>query len=151
MSLIKPTRRDILKIAAAMPAFALPATLAQASAAPLGAPAAGNGGVFRFSMGETQLTILSDGFFSVPTTGLGVNAPREEVQAFLTAHYLSPEEGYSHTNHLLIETAEAKILVDVGSGNRWFETTGRLVSNLEARSEERRVGKECRSRWSPYH
>ena len=24
-------------------------------------------------------------------------------------------------------------------------------SNLFARSEERRVGKECRSRWSPYH
>ena len=23
--------------------------------------------------------------------------------------------------------------------------------NAEARSEERRVGKECRSRWSPYH
>ena len=23
--------------------------------------------------------------------------------------------------------------------------------NLEERSEERRVGKECRSRWSPYH
>ena len=22
---------------------------------------------------------------------------------------------------------------------------------LECRSEERRVGKECRSRWSPYH
>ena len=25
------------------------------------------------------------------------------------------------------------------------------IKNLEARSEERRVGKECRSRWSPYH
>ena len=25
------------------------------------------------------------------------------------------------------------------------------VGNLLARSEERRVGKECRSRWSPYH
>ena len=24
-------------------------------------------------------------------------------------------------------------------------------STLPARSEERRVGKECRSRWSPYH
>ena len=23
--------------------------------------------------------------------------------------------------------------------------------NMSARSEERRVGKECRSRWSPYH
>ena len=26
-----------------------------------------------------------------------------------------------------------------------------LKSNKHARSEERRVGKECRSRWSPYH
>src|SRR2546430_14628508 len=26
-----------------------------------------------------------------------------------------------------------------------------LVDRLAARSEERRVGKECRSRWSPYH
>ena len=27
----------------------------------------------------------------------------------------------------------------------------RLVANAFYRSEERRVGKECRSRWSPYH
>src|SRR2546426_1757548 len=27
----------------------------------------------------------------------------------------------------------------------------RSVIVLEVRSEERRVGKECRSRWSPYH
>ena len=26
-----------------------------------------------------------------------------------------------------------------------------LVPFLDVRSEERRVGKECRSRWSPYH
>ena len=25
------------------------------------------------------------------------------------------------------------------------------IINLACRSEERRVGKECRSRWSPYH
>ena len=25
------------------------------------------------------------------------------------------------------------------------------VKNIKQRSEERRVGKECRSRWSPYH
>ena len=28
---------------------------------------------------------------------------------------------------------------------------GRSMSVPKARSEERRVGKECRSRWSPYH
>ena len=26
-----------------------------------------------------------------------------------------------------------------------------LIKTLKSRSEERRVGKECRSRWSPYH
>ena len=30
------------------------------------------------------------------------------------------------------------------------ETNPKLV-NVTTRSEERRVGKECRSRWSPYH
>ena len=25
------------------------------------------------------------------------------------------------------------------------------ISKIQKRSEERRVGKECRSRWSPYH
>ena len=25
------------------------------------------------------------------------------------------------------------------------------IANKDIRSEERRVGKECRSRWSPYH
>ena len=34
-----------------------------------------------------------------------------------------------------------------------LDGTGRYVRFDEdnARSEERRVGKECRSRWSPYH
>ena len=34
-----------------------------------------------------------------------------------------------------------------------FRNAGRQRSyrNLIMRSEERRVGKECRSRWSPYH
>src|ERR1044072_5434105 len=33
---------------------------------------------------------------------------------------------------------------------RWAETTNHMGVGL-TRSEERRVGKECRSRWSPYH
>ena len=31
------------------------------------------------------------------------------------------------------------------------EQTDRIIKQMERRSEERRVGKECRSRWSPYH
>ena len=32
-----------------------------------------------------------------------------------------------------------------------FDTGNSGMSVIHARSEERRVGKECRSRWSPYH
>ena len=32
-----------------------------------------------------------------------------------------------------------------------FEVSIAIPRQLERRSEERRVGKECRSRWSPYH
>ena len=31
-----------------------------------------------------------------------------------------------------------------------FDESGR-IRGVAQRSEERRVGKECRSRWSPYH
>src|SRR2546430_8642540 len=53
--------------------------------------------------------------------------------------------------------------VGVGTVYRHFPTRealfeavilGRIeqfTANAKARSEERRVGKECRSRWSPYH
>ena len=32
-----------------------------------------------------------------------------------------------------------------------LKTIVEKINTWEARSEERRVGKECRSRWSPYH
>src|SRR3712207_9551023 len=34
---------------------------------------------------------------------------------------------------------------------RWIDLQKQAKSGPVARSEERRVGKECRSRWSPYH
>ena len=34
---------------------------------------------------------------------------------------------------------------------RAAETLRSIRDKLAGRSEERRVGKECRSRWSPYH
>ena len=38
------------------------------------------------------------------------------------------------------------------NGNSYKVTIGDIEDNIaHVRSEERRVGKECRSRWSPYH
>ena len=33
----------------------------------------------------------------------------------------------------------------------WFPIPRGFLKKIFIRSEERRVGKECRSRWSPYH
>ena len=38
-----------------------------------------------------------------------------------------------------------------GRGGLGHAVPGGRLAGLQARSEERRVGKECRSRWSPYH
>ena len=129
MSLMKPTRRELLRLAAAVPAFAMPVA---ARAAILTPPGTGNATQFRFTLGEAQVTIVSDGYFTIPMAGQAMNAPEDEKLAFLAEHFLDPEVGYSHTNHLYVELGEAKVLVDVGSGTRWFETAGQLVANLEA-------------------
>ena len=62
-------------------------------------------------------------------------------------------------NGIMINTAPNKIeLPDFGKSstvsNQFVTDPDVLVNNLSfsrTRSEERRVGKECRSRWSPYH
>ena len=57
-------------------------------------------------------------------------------------------------------TAFELLLIDDGSPDNsgkichdWAERDCRIrvLHQTNARSEERRVGKECRSRWSPYH
>ncbi|KUF11000.1 MBL fold metallo-hydrolase [Pseudoponticoccus marisrubri] len=128
MSTFRPSRRDILAMAAAMPALTLPA---QGRAQTLGAPASANPSHFRFTLGEAALTVVSDGRLEIPADGLGVNADPAEVQAFLRRHFLSTETNYSHTNHLVIELGAAKVLVDLGSGNRFMPTAGALMGNLE--------------------
>ena len=53
---------------------------------------------------------------------------------------------------LEVSKFEAKVTAereDVNQGGT-LDVDSKLVG-LKGRSEERRVGKECRSRWSPYH
>ena len=44
---------------------------------------------------------------------------------------------------------ETAIILGTGLGSLVHEITDKY--EISYRSEERRVGKECRSRWSPYH
>ena len=42
-------------------------------------------------------------------------------------------------------------MVEVKDGKKILTTPISAEDLKDIRSEERRVGKECRSRWSPYH
>src|SRR5256885_15774437 len=53
------------------------------------------------------------------------------------------------TNQTLAEKTYLQIRDAIVRGQ--LQPAQRLVYRSLARSEERRVGKECRSRWSPYH
>ena len=55
---------------------------------------------------------------------------------------------FSHPTQVMVARLEVCVIVMHGLNGE----DGTLQGMLElARSEERRVGKECRSRWSPYH
>ena len=62
----------------------------------------------------------------------------------LIPNVVNSVKGYmSHESEIFEKIAEAR--AKIGSGNASEAEQG------HRRSEERRVGKECRSRWSPYH
>src|SRR5256885_7064505 len=61
-------------------------------------------------------------------------------------------------NELPARIAEVALAVELADIPRGFDTDAvdradevPVGNGMRRRSEERRVGKECRSRWSPYH
>ena len=62
-------------------------------------------------------------------------------------HYLKEKE---HCREILTSMAQCQKHRGPDDSGLFLSEHGGL-SHARLRSEERRVGKECRSRWSPYH
>ena len=64
-----------------------------------------------------------------------------------------PQDTPATGERLLAKILKLRIFADgQGKMNRSVQdAAGGLLIVSQLRSEERRVGKECRSRWSPYH
>src|SRR2546422_11355093 len=83
---------------------------------------------------------------------IGVSLFKPVGEAYLFAQLTTAlEDGESSTaiDNLLVSWTPQR-------ANRWTLAFGRFDAPIgferdDERSEERRVGKECRSRWSPYH
>ena len=74
-----------------------------------------------------------------------------------TADYVRKTKETDISLHLNLDgTGSSSIHTGIGFFDHMLDGFARhglfdLKVNVAGRSEERRVGKECRSRWSPYH
>ena len=112
------TRRTLLAASAAsLAASALPAFAATPHS---------------FKHGAFDVTVVSDGHLVLPTSFLAPSAPPAERAALLQAAGQTAEQYQSPTNITLIRSGTDLILVDMGSGDRFMPTAGKLWDNLKA-------------------
>ncbi len=85
-----------------------------------------------FKHGAFDVTVVSDGHLVLPTSFLARDAKPEERAALMKAAGQSGDTYQSPTNITLIRSGSDLILVDMGSGDRFMPTAGKLWDNLKA-------------------
>ena len=73
-------------------------------------------------------------------------APLDDVLKIAVHDFADAESGSAPALVAALPDLRAAV-----SGRHWIDVMPTPASKGAERSEERRVGKECRSRWSPYH
>jgi len=86
---------------------------------------------YSFRHGAFEITVISDGHLVLPTTFLAPDAPAADREALLKLAGQSGEQFNSPTNVTLIRAPNELILVDMGSGDRFMPTAGKLWDNLK--------------------
>src|SRR3712207_6686246 len=104
-----------------------------------------------FAVHEVAETLLEPRYNVAPTDDVAVVVEREDTRRLDVFHWgfvpfwaKDPSIGNRMIN------ARAEGLAESNAFRRAFERR-RCIVPADGRSEERRVGEECRSRWSPYH
>ena len=91
----------------------------------------------RIAMGMPQYVerdeLISNGYFGL----------LEAIERF------DPKRGFKFETYAVVRIRGA--ILDAVRAQDWIPVSVRQKARSYTRSEERRVGKECRSRWSPYH
>src|SRR5258708_7565532 len=107
---------------------------------------------FSVRTGNCSLALASD--FTTVASAFSAVVLRE-VAISLTSRYLARSSiFFSRKERGLLRLRETRLLRTTATSRRdpvRMRSEFSLKRRFQSRSEERRVGKECRSRWSPYH
>jgi glyoxylase-like metal-dependent hydrolase (beta-lactamase superfamily II) len=107
-------------------------TAAAAGLAACALPARAATPPFSFKHGAFEIIVVSDGHLVLPTSFLAPEAPKPERDAVLKAAGHDGTQYNSPTNVTLIRAGNELILIDMGSGDRFMPTAGKLAENLTA-------------------
>lgn len=126
------SRRSFLKVGAlgAIAATLPPALLTAASAQSNQPAKLSNPTIYRFRVGDFQLTSVTDGTVAAPAALLASTATPQQLAQVLRDSFQSDQITF-HCNVLFVNTGRNKVLIDTGSGILGGASAGRLLANLK--------------------
>jgi glyoxylase-like metal-dependent hydrolase (beta-lactamase superfamily II) len=89
---------------------------------------------YRIKLGDLEATVVSDGPLALgPLAGVYPDAPKEEFEKLLAAHFASPNAVFEQ-NAIVVNTGDRLVLIDtgVGSAKPFGPNSGRMLQNLAA-------------------
>lgn len=100
-------------------------------------PARAAAAAHQFSLGDSEITILTDGGLVLPASTLASNVSDEERSAFLASHGHDAETRASALNIALVRKGDALVLIDTGAGLNFFQDAGLLADSFDAAGLDR--------------
>jgi glyoxylase-like metal-dependent hydrolase (beta-lactamase superfamily II) len=92
--------------------------------------------VHRYKLGDIAVTVLSDGFRTVPPDNYIANAPKEELIATLASAGLPTDHMRNTYAPIVLETSGKRVLIDTGNGEAMFaQSKGERGRRAGERSE----------------
>jgi glyoxylase-like metal-dependent hydrolase (beta-lactamase superfamily II) len=87
-----------------------------------------------FKLGAFEITVISDGFLTLPPSFvLAAGGPKEAAELFASAGLPAPSEGIvAPVNVTLVKTPDALILIDAGGGGDFAPTLGKFSDAFDA-------------------
>ncbi|OCW57076.1 MBL fold metallo-hydrolase [Hoeflea olei] len=130
------SRRSIFRLSlAGATSLAAPQILVRAAQAEVPMAATRPAAFKRFTLGDFEITVLSDGHRIVPDPRkiFGTDQSEEDVRALLDSNYLPVDKMQFTFAPTLVNTGEELVLFDTGNGEGGREGgVGRTLANLEA-------------------